>query len=83
MKSFAIKLSLCLLALAVLPVSCFGKKNEPPPDPKFAAIDQIVILPVVDARAGKKGAFDLQSLRQATADNLKQKHYTVMMIDMA
>jgi hypothetical protein len=83
MKSFVIKLTLCVLALAILPVSCFGKKNEPPPDPKFAAIDQIVLLPIVDARAGKKGSFDINSLRVATVDSLKRKNYKVIMIDMA
>lgn len=83
MKSFTIKLSLCVLALAVLPIDCFGKKNEPPPappDPKFAAIDQIVILPVVDARAGKKDDSDIDSLLVATVDSLKRKNYTVTVI---
>jgi hypothetical protein len=81
MKSIAIKLSLCVLALAILPVNCFGKRHELPPDPRFAAIDQIVILPVIDARAGKKDKVNLESLGKTTAGVLKRKNYTAIRTD--
>jgi hypothetical protein len=83
MKSFAIKLLVCLLVLAVLPVNCFGKNHELPPDPRFAAIDQVVVLPVVDARAGKKDNVNLESLRKSAISNLKRKNYAVDQTDNA
>jgi hypothetical protein len=83
MKSFAIKLSLCVLALTILPVNCFGKRYAPPPDPRFVAIDQIAILPVVDLRAGKKDKVNLESLRKTTEGVLKRKNYTAIRTDNA
>lgn len=81
MKSFAIKLSLCALMLCVLQINCFAKRNKLPPDPRFVAIDQIVILPVVDTRPGKKDNVNLQSLRKSAMNNLKRKNYAVDQTD--
>lgn len=82
MKSSVITFSLWMLILAALPVNSFGKRHSPPPDPKFLAIGQIVILPVVDARAGQKGKVDLNSaLRKTAQKNLKSKNYAVIVSD--
>jgi hypothetical protein len=77
MKSFTIKLSLCALMLCVLSLSCFGKRHAPPPDLRFVAIDRVVILPVVDARAGKRDHVNLESLRKSAMNRLKRKNYAV------
>jgi hypothetical protein len=85
-KSLAIRFSLFVLVLAVLPVNGFGKRHELPQDPKFAAIDQIVILPVVDARASKeKEKIDINKinkwLRGSAERVLKKKNYSVSLAD--
>ena len=81
MKPFTVSLSLLMFALAIPPLNCFGK---PPlsPDPKFLAIDQIVLLPVLDARAGKKENINLEKYLRGTAQkNLKSKNYQVILND--
>ncbi|MGA7341199.1 MAG: hypothetical protein WBE72_03200 [Terracidiphilus sp.] len=76
MKSFAIKLTLCALALAALPVNCLGKRHDLPPDPKFLAIDRIAIIPTVDLRAGKKDNVNLEKLEKTAEGILKRKNYS-------
>lgn len=91
MKSSIIKLLFCVLALVVFSVNCFGQKNEPAPDPRiaaieqftrFSAIDQIIFLPIVDARSDKRIHLDFDSMRGAITEKLKGKHYTVIMMTM-
>jgi hypothetical protein len=77
MKSFVTKLALCGLVLSTFTVNAFGKRHKLPPDPRFVAIDQIVILPVVDSRADKKDSVNLESLRKMVVIRLKHKNYTV------
>ena len=86
MKSIAIKFSLFVLVLVVLPVNSFGKRHELPQDPKFAAVDQIVILPVVDARASKeKEKIDINKINKWQGGMakrvLKKKKYSVSLAD--
>jgi hypothetical protein len=81
MKSFVISLFTSMLVLAVVPVNGLSKSHEPP-DAKFMAVEQIVILPAVDARAGKKGRVDLNRwLRKSAQKDLKRKNYSVSLSD--
>jgi len=77
-KSFTLKLSLCVLALVALPVNCLGKHKEPP-DPKFLAIDQITIIPIVDLRVDKKDNINLDNLAKTAAGDLKQRNYATVL----
>jgi hypothetical protein len=79
MKRYATKSTYWLLLATLLSLTSLAhaKHTEPPPDPKFSAIGQIVILPVVDARVDKKAAVDLQKLRETAEKNLKKKNYQV------
>jgi len=81
MKSFAVRLSLWVAMLAVLSANCLGGRPKPAPDPRFLAIDQIAILPVVDTRAGKKEKVNFESLRKTTVNNLKGKNYVVSLTE--
>src|SRR5271170_3864883 len=81
MKSQTISLSLCaFVLLSALPAGGFGKSQ--PPDPKFLAIEKIEILPVVDARAGKKDTVDVNKYLRGTVEkNLTSKNYVVTVND--
>lgn len=81
MKSFALKLSLCGLMLAVLPVTCFGKHHDEQTDPRFQAIDQITIIPAVDLRVDKKDNINLDKVAKNAAGTLKQKRYSTALSD--
>jgi tetratricopeptide (TPR) repeat protein len=48
---------------------------------QFAAIEQMVILPVVDVRADASAKVDLRAMRKYTQQILKWKRYTVMQAD--
>lgn len=48
---------------------------------RFAAIDQIVILPVFAPGATKEGKVDLQLMRESTQKLLESKHYAVIQSD--
>ncbi len=66
----------CILTLIVLSPLQARKKTPPPPlDPRITAITNIVVLPVVDARAGKKASVNLDSLRNSVVKTLDRKHY--------
>jgi hypothetical protein len=52
---------------------CFAKKQ--PPDPKFLAIGELSVLPLVDARAGKKADINLAHVQEAVVKALTRKHY--------
>jgi hypothetical protein len=58
-------------------VECAAKKKPPVPvDPKFTAIQNISVLPIVDARAGKKADVNLEKLQGSVVNVLvKGKHY--------
>lgn len=81
MKSQTIGLSLwAFVLLGALPASGLGKSL--PPDPKFLAIEKIEILPVVDARAGRKDSVDVDKyLRGTVGKNLTSKNYAVTLND--
>lgn len=54
MKSHMFRSFTLSVMLAFMAANCFAKhEKEPPPDPKLAAINNIALLPVVDARANK------------------------------
>jgi hypothetical protein len=82
MKSLARSRTLIGLLLPNLAcTSLAARPKAPPPDPKFLAIDQIVILPVVDARAGKKDNVNLETLRNSAKSDLKSKNYRFSVSD--
>lgn len=49
--------------------------TKPPADPKFLAITNISVLPIVDARAGDKAKVDLGKLQENLVSILKHKRY--------
>jgi hypothetical protein len=81
MKRQIVRFYLCSIVLLLLPATCLAKHSKLPPDPRFASIDQVVVLPVVDNRAGKKDKVSLDSIRKAAIENLKHKNYTVTEAD--
>jgi hypothetical protein len=65
-----------LLISGVCAVECAAKRRaQTPPDPKFLAIQSVAVLPVVDARAGKKAGVNLEKLQGHLAKVLQQKRY--------
>ncbi len=67
-----------LLVTGICSISAAGKKHEKlPPDPKFSAITNISVLPIADARAGKKAGVNLEKLQGNVVSTLKRKHYPV------
>lgn len=62
------------LLLGICAIAHAGKKS--PPDPRFTAIENISVLPVLDARAGDKKKVNVGDI-QSTVTNLlnKKKHY--------
>lgn len=78
MKQTAIKCLLVVASISMMAVPGYAKRKKAPPDPRFASIGQIVVLPVVDARAGKKDKVSLESLRKAAINNLHHKNYDVV-----
>lgn len=67
-----------LLLTALCSVECFAKKRpEVPPDPKFLAIQNISVLPIVDARAGTKASVNMEKLQDTAVKALKSKRYSV------
>jgi hypothetical protein len=81
MKKYLSCLCIGTMVLLSLSPACVAKRAKLPPDPRFASIEQIVILPVVDNRAGKKDKVSLESLRKAAINNLKHKKYEVSASD--
>jgi hypothetical protein len=70
----------------VLVCNCLAAKGKKPPkqiDPRFTAIENIVILPAVDARSGKKEKINLEDLQKSTLKGLEKKHYKVSLSDNA
>lgn len=67
-----------LSLVAIFAVDCAAKKNaKSEPDPVFMAIQNISVLPIVDARAGKKAGVNLEKLQQSVAKVIKKKRYSV------
>jgi hypothetical protein len=70
----------------VLACNCFTAKAKKPPkeiDPRFTAIENIVILPAVDARSGEKKNVKLENLQKSALNTLKRKNYKVSLADNA
>jgi hypothetical protein len=62
-----------LLLTAICAMQCPGKD---PPDPKFMAIQNISVLPIVDARAGDKKKVNMGDVQKTVISLLnKKKHY--------
>lgn len=81
MKSFTARWTPLAILLVALP-GAGSSRRKLPPDPKFVAIEQIVILPVVDSRAGKKERIDLDRwLRKTARKELLRKNYHVSLAD--
>lgn len=74
-----LRYALVLLSLIALcsVESAAKKKTKIPPDPKFIAIQNISVLPIVDARAGKKTGVNMEKLQGSVVNGLKRKHYVV------
>ena len=53
------------------------KRPKLPPDPRFAAIQSISVLPIVDTRAGKKASVNMRKLQGSVVSTLKKKRYSV------
>jgi hypothetical protein len=50
-------------------------------DAKLAFVDEVVILPVVDARNGQDDKVNLRKLRHRVRENLARKHYSAIEAD--
>jgi hypothetical protein len=67
---------MALLLTTIFGVECAAKKRPKlPPDPKFMAIQNISVLPVVDSRAGEKASVNLEKLQTSAVNVLKRKRY--------
>lgn len=76
-KALRLGLMVWLLA-AMFGLDCAAKKKPaPPPGSQFMAIQNISVLPVVDARAGNKAGVNLEKLQESIVKTLKNKHYPV------
>lgn len=67
----------CALAAFLLtPLEAAKKKTPPPPiDPRYTAITNVAVLPIVDARAGKKAGVSFDKLQEHILKLLDRKHY--------
>lgn len=69
---------MALLLTGICCVECAAKKKpKEPPDPKFMAIENISVLPLVDSRVGKKADVNLDKLQASAVNALKKKRYPV------
>jgi hypothetical protein len=69
---------MALLLTGVCAVECAAKKRpQIPPNPQFMAIQNIAVLPIVDARAGKKAGVNMGKLQGSVVKLLKRKRYPV------
>lgn len=69
---------MALLLTAICSVDGVAKKRPViPPDPKFMAIQNISVLPIVDARAGKKASVNMEKLQNSAVKALKKRRYPV------
>jgi hypothetical protein len=75
----AIKFGVIVATLAICTMNCAAKKA--PPDPKFTSIQNISVLPILDARPGENAKVNLQRLQNSVVWTLKQKHYPVSASD--
>jgi len=63
--------------------NCLAAKEKAPPDPRFTAIESIVILPMVDARSGTKENVKLEDLQKSVLKSLEKRRYKVSLSDNA
>src|SRR5271157_2843517 len=69
---------MALLLIAVFGVPCAAKKKPKlPPDPKFMAIQNILVLPMVDSRVGEKVSVNMDKLQATAVSVLARKRYPV------
>jgi hypothetical protein len=73
-----IKAGLALSFLvAIVVVECAAKKQpKPEPDPAFTVVENISVLPIVDARSGQKAEVNLEKLQEGIVRRLQKKRYT-------
>ena len=73
----ALKCSFMILLLCALGGAVCAAKKAPkmPPDPKFLAIANTSVLPIVDARAGTKAGVNLAGLQRNVVKLLDRQHY--------
>ena len=72
-----LKCTVLLLVTVLAAIEVSGKKKETiPPDPRFASIENISVLPLVDARAGKKSGVKLDKLQDSVIHSLRKKNYS-------
>jgi hypothetical protein len=63
------------LMFLLLAAICAAKKQ--PADPKFLAIENLSVLPLIDARAGKKADINVEHVQESVVKTLTRKHYSV------
>lgn len=68
--------SIGLLLTGVCAVECAAKKNQDIPA-RFVAIQNVFVLPIVNARAGKKAGVNMDNLQESVVNIVKRKHYPV------
>jgi hypothetical protein len=68
--------SIALLLTAIYGVGCAVRK-APEISPIFTAIQNISVLPIVDARAGTKASVNMENLQTTAVNALKSKRYRV------
>jgi len=66
-----------VFALLLAITAAAGAAKDPPPDPRFMNIESVSVLPIVDARAGKKAGVNLQNLQNSVVNILRKKRYLV------
>jgi len=70
-------LTVLLFAAASVVGAAPRKKPAVPPDPRFLAIQNIAVLPIVDARAGDKASLNIAKLQTNVVKALQRKRYPV------
>jgi hypothetical protein len=75
MKLLTYRLLFATVLLCLLTLNCFANHTKTPPDPRFALIESITILPMLDTRVDKKSNVDLQKLQKHVTSILRKKNY--------
>jgi hypothetical protein len=77
----AVVLALLTSVLLVDVVAAKNKDRNVPLDPKFAGIQSITLLPVVDLRIDKKDRIDLAKIGERAVQILKDRNYPAVQAD--
>jgi hypothetical protein len=68
---------IALLMFGICLPNCVAETtHEQPANPKFAAIQNISVLPIVDARAGRKTYVKMEAIQEIVVGRLKKKYYS-------